>query len=268
MLFTDQALAKRLEAAEAYNGLKAAEALATYHPESGAVAEPIAGGYAIFCGVGSPLTQALGVGMDGPLSASDVERLEHFFESRGAQVQIECCPLGDPTLAALSSERGYRIAEWDNVYFLPLQDYQLRPVSAPGVEVRPALPEEAELWARLLVEGFAGTDPSVVTLLPVGTGLFRMANAVPYIATVDGEPAAVGGLSFYEGVASIFGATTLERFRGRGTQNALLHARLSAAIQIGCTLATSGTPPGTSSHRNMERHGFRVAYTRTKLFKP
>ena len=61
---------------------------------------------------------------------------------------------------------------------------------------------------------------------------------------------------------------TLERFRGRGTQNALLHARLSAAIQIGCTLATSGTPPGTSSHRNMERHGFRVAYTRTKLFKP
>ena len=131
MLFTDQALARRLEAVESYNALKAVEALALHHPESNAVAEPIAGGYAVFCGVGSPLTQAQGLGMDGPLSVADVEQMERFFESRGAQVQIECCPLGDPTLAALSRERGYRITEWDNVYFLPLKDYQLRPVSAP-----------------------------------------------------------------------------------------------------------------------------------------
>ena len=268
MSFADQALARRLEAAEAYNGVKMVEAIAKHHPEIVAAAEPIAGGYAIYCGVGSPLTQALGLGMDGPLTAADVENLEKFFESRGCGVQIVCCPLGDPSLLALSRERGYRITEWENDYFLPLRGLQLQQISAPGVEVRPALPEEAGLWINTLIEGFLGVQPGVETLRPVGTGLFRMANGVPYIAFVDGQPAGGAWLSFHEGTASIFGAATLERYRGRGVQNALLAARLSAAVQIGCDLATCGTAPGTTSQRNVQRHGFRVAYTRTKLFKP
>jgi hypothetical protein len=55
MLLTGQALARRLEAAEAYNGFKAARSrwrAIIRKPERWLVA----GGYAIFCGVGSPLT--------------------------------------------------------------------------------------------------------------------------------------------------------------------------------------------------------------------
>ncbi len=55
-IFVDGALARRLEAAEAQGGVESAQALARLRPESGAVVEAVAGGYAVFAGVGSPLT--------------------------------------------------------------------------------------------------------------------------------------------------------------------------------------------------------------------
>jgi len=42
----------------------------------------IGGGIAIFRGVHSPMTQAEGVGLNGPLSDEEFERLEDFFRSR------------------------------------------------------------------------------------------------------------------------------------------------------------------------------------------
>jgi GNAT superfamily N-acetyltransferase len=60
----------------------------------------------------------------------------------------------------------------------------------------------------------------------------------------------------------------LTAFRRRGVQSALLAARLAWAVEQGCDLAVSFARPGSISHRNIERNGFRVAYTRTKLVLP
>lgn len=54
------------------------------------------------------------------------------------------------------------------------------------------------------------------------------------------------------------GASTVPEFRNRSAQRALLEARLRCA----------NAQPGSGSHRNAERNGFRVAYTRTKWQKP
>jgi hypothetical protein len=51
-------------------------------------------------------------------------------------------------------------------------------------------------------------------------------------------------------------------------QRALLAARIQWAVAQGCDLAVTITQNGSVSHRNMERFGFRIAYTRTKLFRP
>src|SRR5712692_8433299 len=67
MLFVDLALARRLEAAEAQAGVECAATLARLRPQSAAAAERIAGGVAVFAGVSSPLTQAMGVGLEGPV---------------------------------------------------------------------------------------------------------------------------------------------------------------------------------------------------------
>ena len=63
----DIQLARRLEATDGWVSILAAQIHAQLHPDSGAVAEAIAGGDAVYTGVGSPLTQAIGVGMKGPV---------------------------------------------------------------------------------------------------------------------------------------------------------------------------------------------------------
>ena len=86
-----------------------------------------------------------------------------------------------------------------------------------------------------------------------------------FLAFLDGEPAGGGGLQIHDGVAQMGGAGTLPEYRHRGVQNALFHARLEFALGAGCDLADTMAQPGTTSHRNAERRGFRVLYTRSKF---
>ena len=68
-------------------------------------------------------------------------------------------------------------------------------------------------------------------------------------------------------VFALCGAGTLAAFRGRGLQTALLQARMSAALQAGCEYAVVVTQGGSSSQRNAERLGFRVAYSKVTVIK-
>jgi multidrug transporter EmrE-like cation transporter len=67
-LIADLLLARRLESTDAWVSLLSAQIHAQLYPGSGALAEPVAGVYAVFTGVGSPLTQAIGLGMKGPVT--------------------------------------------------------------------------------------------------------------------------------------------------------------------------------------------------------
>ena len=65
-------------------------------------------------------------------------------------------------------------------------------------------------------------------------------------------------------VALLAGACTVPEARNRGAQSALLDARMAHAANAGCELAMMAALPGSSSQRNAERNGFRMAYTRMK----
>ena len=92
-------------------------------------------------------------------------------------------------------------------------------------------------------------------------------NATKYLALVDDKVAGGGALSMREGVAGIFGASTLPEFRRRGVQRELIRVRLDAARAAGCDFALTFTQVGSGSQRNLMRNGFRVANTRTKYTK-
>jgi GNAT superfamily N-acetyltransferase len=68
-------------------------------------------------------------------------------------------------------------------------------------------------------------------------------------------------------LGAFFGAATLPEFRGRGIQSAFMQERLRIAQQAGCNLAVTLTMPATTSQRNAERAGFRVAYTKVVCVK-
>ena len=140
-------------------------------------------------------------------------------------------------------------------------------VKAPpsGVSIRRAAPDESKLWTKTVSQGFAEHHPVTQSILDVMEGFFPAAQC--FIASVDGAVAGGAALSVREGVCGLFGASTLPGFRGRGVQSALLKARLESAASQGSDIAVSIAQPGSVSHRNIERHGFRVAYTRTKLIR-
>ncbi|HEV2130841.1 MAG TPA: hypothetical protein VGR27_07055, partial [Longimicrobiaceae bacterium] len=82
----DLALARRVERAEARSNAAFVAARARLQPESGAHWIEVAGAYAMFDGVESPLTQTFGLGLFDPVTGAELEALEEFFRRGGAPV--------------------------------------------------------------------------------------------------------------------------------------------------------------------------------------
>jgi len=269
MQLMDFELARRVEMAEAVAMRSAAEAAQRRQPGAGIAVAEIAGGTAVFAGKDSPITQAIGVGINGPVSDSDLDQLEEFFRSRGAAVALELCPLVAITLYQALANRGYTLAEVSNVLVRDLTETALSPPepAASGIVVRPIAPGEADLWTRTVAEGFAEFQPVTETLLDALSGMTDRPNAASFLAFVDAEVAGGAAVAEHERVGGLFGASTLPQFRRRGVQSALLAARLAWMRERDCDVAVSITQPASGSQRNIERFGFRVAYTRTKLVR-
>ncbi|MFL6215732.1 MAG: GNAT family N-acetyltransferase [Blastocatellia bacterium] len=261
-------MAHRLELTDAYGSAAFARAHASLFPETGATAESFAGGWAIFAGVDSPVTQAFALGLDGTVAEDEVARMEEFFRQRGAATTVELCPYADPSIVEVFRKRGYSLIEFSNVLTRRLTHEDAAMVGDGEVRVRHPESHEARVWAETVARGFfpegdlpPGMIDLFITSLNSATGTF-------FLAEVAGEIIGGGVLTMHDGVASCGGASTLPAFRGRGAQTALLRARLRYAAEHGCDLAMVTTLPGTTSQRNAERQGFRVVYTRSKLQGP
>lgn len=267
MRFSGLDLAKRLEAAEAAAGRQCVEVFLRRHPEIPAAAAQIAGGVATFAGVDSPITQAIGIGLDGPVFEGELNRLEAFFKSRGAPCAIELCPFVDIALIESLSRRGYRVAEFSNMLARELTSGDRFAPTPANLVVRPARAPESRVWTETVAEGFAEDFPVTEAILNAMEGFFHRPDASCFIAQIGEEVAGGGAVSSHEGVAVLFGASTLPKFRRRGVQSALLGVRLAWAVGRGCDLAMSLAQPGSTSQRNIERFGFSVMYTRAKLIR-
>jgi GNAT superfamily N-acetyltransferase len=259
----DLSLARRIEAAEAANGFELARSAAAITPSAGVVAEPFFGGCALFAGIGSPMTHALGIGMQGSAAAEELDRMEAFFRGRGSPVLIDLCPMADPDLLHLIFTRGYRAIEFNNVMVRRIDPGDQFPEIA-GVDVAEEL--DRELWNRVVVRGFQERDDVDAAFLEMMAGVAAFGHA--YLARIGGEPAGAAGISFQDGVACLHGDATLLRSRGRGVQQALISARLRHAARAGCDLAAASVLPGSGSHRNYERAGFQLFFMRVNLSLP
>jgi GNAT superfamily N-acetyltransferase len=264
MTFADLDLSRRLERAEGRSCLEFAEARGRLHPESGATWMECAGAYAVFDGVSSPVTQSFGLGLFEPLTPAVLDRMEAFFLDRGAVVVHEVSPLAGIGALDLLCTHGYRPIELSSVLHRLVEGPPAK-TDPDGITVRLAGPEDAALWAQINARGWGHDDPKLMDFLAeFGPVAFAREHTVNFIAELDGQPGAAGGLSLYDGVALFAGAATIPGMRRRGLQAALLEARLGYAFEHGYDLAMMVTEAGSQSQRNAERKGFRIAYTRTK----
>lgn len=263
--FSDLNLSRRLERAEAHANAKFVEARARVYPESGAQWIEVAGAYAMYDGVSSPITQTFGLGLFEAVTGAELEKIEKFFKERGAPVFHEVSPLAGLELVALLNERDYQPMEFSSVMYRPIRggiDSTLP--RNEKIRVRAIAKDEGDLWAQTNVKGWSHLPELTGYLQELGPISTQREDGVSFLAELDGQPIAAAALSFSGGVALLAGACTILEARKQGAQLALLDYRLRYAAEQGCELAMMGAQPGSVSQRNAERHGFRIAYTRIK----
>jgi GNAT superfamily N-acetyltransferase len=256
--------AARIEWAQAALCEHVAAAMAARDASSGAGAYVSRAGTAIFAGAGSSLTQAMAMGLRGPVDGAALDAIESHLR-QGTKTagngprQLEVCAFADPSLSALLAERRYRVSEWQLVWTRAVPD-EPPPPSPPDLQIRRVAPGEEERFFRVVMAGFLESetvpDEAIALMLPTAFA----ENHELYLAWLGDEAIGGAALSHHDGVAFVNGSGVRPAFRRRGAQGALIRARLARARTLGCTLAVSNTLPGTASRRNMERHGFSVAY--------
>src|SRR5262249_23538424 len=168
----------------------------------------------------------------------------------------------------LLTSRGYQPVEFSTVLFLPLAGRAS--IAGPRNErlvTRIAADGDSDAWVRTAVEGWG--EHVLSGLLG---GIFGVLAGDPestcFLTELDGQPIAAGAMRIHKGVALLAGACTIPAARRQGAQLALLESRLNKAAECGCDLAMMVAEPGSSSQRNAERQGFRIAYTRVKWGLP
>lgn len=265
LIFSDLALARRLEKAEALSNAGFVNARAQAFPDSGAQWIEVGGVYAMYDGVTSPVTQTFGLGMFEPVTAARMDRIEQFFRERGAPVFHEVSPLADSSALTLLNERGYQPFEFTNVMFCPLQrGVSVAELRNKNISVRRIGTSELDLWAQTAARGWSEFIELGDFMLELSQISARRSGALSFLAELEGQPIGTGAMSLFEGVALLAGASTVPEGRRQGAQLALLDSRLRYAADSGCDVASMGALPGSASQRNAERHGFRIAYTRIK----
>lgn len=263
--FSDLALSRHLERTEGRGNAGFVEARARISPKSGAEWIQVAGAYAMYDGPASPCTQTFGLGLFEPVTADVMQRIEAFFRDRQAPVFHEVSPLADPALVALLNERGYQPVELSSVLFRPIgQGRRFVPSIDDRLRVRVIDAGEETLWAQTSARGWSEFAEHADFMLSLGEVTAHQKAATSFLVEIDGRPVATGALSICEGVGLLAGASTVPEGRRQGAQLALLDGRLAHAADKGCDLAMMCALPGSASQRNAERHGFRIAYTRTK----
>ncbi len=200
------------------------------------------------------------------LSPVDLDRIPEIlacYRQRSISFRFDMCPYDSTEeIESTLTRHGFHEAEWQStVYGRPGPRLEEAPA---GIAVRTLKPHQVEMFARLY--GWAYYEGQVSH---PGLARFRSDGIVAryerpgwhfYIAFADGVPAG-GAALFIDGVvATLAGAATQDRFRGRGIQTALLRHRIKDAAELGAEIVVSRCAMGSKSERNLRRAELRLAY--------
>jgi hypothetical protein len=146
----------------------------------------------------------------------------------------------------------------------------------PHLEISPGALDE-ELAKFLHAQGYAQSRFLPVYVKPIGELSGRHSDSLQFVQVVQISTAkelseylaylgdqAIGCAVLYlkNSIAYLADATTPEKFRGKGAQTALIHARFKDAIAGNADLIFTRTDFGTTSQKNMEKQDLRISYAR------
>jgi GNAT superfamily N-acetyltransferase len=222
----------------------------------------IGGGLAVFAGINSPLSEAVGVGLWARAGRAEAELLTQFYRDRGSQPRVRLSPHADPDFVKALLELGYAPFEYENPLVADLHALDARR-DARVEEMRD--PQE---WSRATGSAFLGGKPCDESNLLIGLMICTVPTTTALEIRENGTIIASGCLEVDGDIAGFFGAGTAPGRRGQGLQSALISDRAARAIERGARYGRVTTMPGTPSEQNFRRIGFVPLYTRTTWGMP
>lgn len=208
------------------------------------------------------INRVMGLGSRDTPDTGQLVRIRELYEAAGiSRFFLHVVPeILTPELEQSLNDAGYRKHRGWMKFVRGTGDI---PASKTDLAIREIGTAEAPEFARIAAAAFdllPASEPIVATLAEApGWRLFM---------SFDGErPAGTGGLFIDGETAALDWGATDPEFRRRGSQSALLSARLQAAFEAGCTTITTVTGeavPGDPQHSysNILKRGFSEAYLR------
>jgi len=244
------------------------------------VHEHIMGGVMTYMEPGSWSNYACNLGMDGPVTGDDLDRLVRFYVERGVEPKVEVPSFADTTLIDGLAERGFELRGFEVVLAKAIDDKEdLRslvqggwPKDDNGQEliVERVEPEDEAMVRESCRVAMSGFVPADYEASDNELAMHRKIVAHPHgdfiVAKFGSAVVGAGGAEYPRcdvmPVCVLFGVTVLEPWRRRGVQQAMIVHRLQRARDHGARIAVIHGEPGASTDRNAMRMGFTPAYTK------
>ncbi len=216
------------------------------------------GGVACYVG-NSPYTGVHGFGTSEEEHTEELlVKIEEFYKSKGCSVILSVPSVASYNVFKLLFDKGYGTLGCRNTYIYDSRE-------KIGKESKHPIDEASEgngldNWLQVVSEGFAGKALEEADDISKGQSI-KEGNSF-FLAKVNDEYAAASALYTNGEVARLGGMGTLVDFRGKGLQTEMIRHRVNHALEKRCKYIFSDTQPGNNSQRNLERNGFKLAYTR------
>jgi ribosomal protein S18 acetylase RimI-like enzyme len=258
-------LARRIEAADVRVGRALVRAFEALYPREEACFVELGGAAWYAVGSSKVAAQVVGLGFDGPVDDSDLDRLMELFEARGFSAEVQLASLAEPTLLPRLLSRGFTPVKSEIILAREIVSADRQWTPPIEYSIQGLHPARNAQWVRTVALGFVKESELSDSIEHQLHAAVAAEGFIGFLVLLGMEIVAAGGIQCAGDVACLFGHATNERFRRRGLQRALIHHSLAVCAERGLTLAKLSALPDTTSLRNAERAGFAPVYTRTTL---
>lgn len=193
---------------------------------------------------------------------SHIEEIFRFYENLSINFRVEIAPPNSSeALFRKLAEQGLYQSGFHASFIGEVKSLENQRMQH-SLEIRPLQKDEFDLFASIYVTAFGLSSFIQDGIKQNNEVLFEVPGWEFYIAYKLDVPVGIAVLYVQGEFATLAAAATLPGYRNTGVQSVLLQKRVEMAIKKGVRYITSEAAYGSGSHRNMERAGLKLAYTK------
>ncbi len=214
-------------------------------------------------------SRVIGLGIEEPATPAMLDDIMAFFRRASSpSITVTLSPAAQPpALPDWLQVRGFSPdVQWAQVY----RGVEPPPTIRTDLRVECVGPEHRAAFAHVACAAFEMPD----AMQPATCAFVGRPGWRHYVAWDGSQPAGAGALFIRGNVGWLGWGGTLEPFRQRGAQGAIMARRIQDGIALGCTRLVAEAVQDTPEHsnpsfHNMVRTGFKLAYLRADyVFRP